>query len=269
MNRHYRFPPFLRCIVLHTLQLLLFLLLLLLIGVTGNIAAEPFQKLSKRTPYPISLAKLSATAKNHAVRITPANSSNYRMITATDDIFVKIRKNGRQKTVYREPADKAYNLSDFEAEQLQIVCKSLTVTLEQFEKNVRGKHWGHCLYLDGYLPKFIRNFYLLISVARNEPEKYTQTMALLDTKFDVSLRSPRSEARIHFWRIAPQYSMKLRIASKELIYQLKIWEKRELANKKRNPELSLWPKCEESLNLFVRIYFNIMPPTPLSSLKKR
>lgn len=246
------------------------LLPLLFVGVvTSNTTAEQLQKLSERTPYPIALAKLSTTANNDAIRITPFNSSNHSMITVTDDIFVQTRRNGTQKTVYRETADKAYCLTDFEAEQLQIVCKSLIVSLEQFEKNVRGEHWGHCLYLDGYLPKFIRNFYLLVSVARNEPEKYTQTMAILDTKFDVSLRSPRSDARIHFWRIAPQYSVKLRIASKELIYQLKIWENRELANKKRNPEISLWPKCEESLNLFVRIYFNIMPPTPLSSLKKR
>jgi hypothetical protein len=236
-------------------------LILLFCGLTCPLLSENNSNvLSDRIPYPIALVKLSILDDNTAVRISHTGSEDYVVIAELNDISVKNSRTKIDKFTYRESLEKAYYLSNFEAQQLQIVNKSLISTLETFEKHLQTGKWGHCLYLDAFLPKFLRGYYLLIGVARNNTRRYLKATRIFDGKYDVSLNSPLSDERLADWRKSPDGIVKLRIATKELIYQLRQWEKRELTDINRNPEIPLSAKCEEALDLFVRIYFGIHAP---------
>jgi len=54
--------------------------------------------------------------------------------------------------------------------------------------------------------------------------------------------------------------MKLRIAAKELAFQAKQWQKKELNNSKRTPELSYSDGFDQAFTSFVKIYFGIKTP---------
>jgi hypothetical protein len=227
----------------------------------GDAARQSETVLGQRIPYQIPLYKLSVINDNTGIRISRPGSDDYAVVTTLNDMEVKSGRTKIDKITYRESPDKAYFLNDFETRQLQLVSKSFIVTLETFEKNLQYQRWGNCLYLDAFLPKFIRGYYLLIGAARNNIVHYRKSTRLFEDKFDVSLNSPRSDERIALWRSSSEGVIKLRIATKELIYQLKLWEKNELENSHRNPEIPLSAKCEEALDLFVRIYFCIQAPT--------
>jgi hypothetical protein len=80
-----------------------------------------------------------------------------------------------------------------------------------------------------------------------------------DSLYDVSLTSPKTDQRIQAWITQRDYLIKLRIIAKELIYQLKEWQKKELDNPSRNVELPAGKKVEQAFTLFMKIYFNLTP----------
>ena len=217
--------------------------------------------LKERVPYSIPLLKLSVIDQNTGVRISKESSENYAVIKTLTDFSIKNSRSSVNKTTYREVPEKAYRLNDFEAAQLLQVTKSFVETLEEFEKNLHAQRWGHCRYLDAFLPKFLRGYYILLGAAKNDTRRYAAEIALFEDRFEVSLNSPLTDARVDSWKSIPERTVKLRIATKELIYQLKLWEKRELSNKHRNPDISLCSKAEEALGLFIRIYFSVKAPS--------
>lgn len=228
--------------------------------------------LHPRTEFSVDLAKISLSYNKNSgsierARITFDNTPDQVLITATDDSYIKNTRHGTEKTIYREVPEKACYLTDFEAKQINRVCKTFTPILEEFEKDLKNENWGKCLYLDAYLPRFLRGFYALICLSRNTPEDINKNIRIPENEFDVSLNSPKSDARIDHWRSTPDHVVKLRIAAKELAYQIKLWQKRELQNDNRNPELSFSRKFESAFSLFVRIYFNIPPFTSRTAAK--
>jgi len=227
-----------------------------------------------RTQFDIPLAKLSAsldeqTGKYDRIKITFEGSDDQTIIGRYDDMFIKNSARGRIKSLFREPPEKAYILTDFEAKQLNRVVKTFYNTLDIFEKDLQRQRWGKCLYLDAYMPRFLKNFYFLCCAARNTSDALPQIARMQESEYDVSLNSPKSDSRINFWRISPDYVVKLRIISKELMYQLKLWQKNELTNPKRDPEITGSTKFEEAFALFVRIYFNTAIPSPVPVKAKR
>ena len=214
-------------------------------------------KLGKRITCPIPLMRLGLIDDNTAVRISRNGSEDYAVVAELSDHTVENSRSTINRTTYHEPADKAYIITDFEARQLLAVTKSFIETLEMLEKHLQNERWGQCLYLDAFLPKFLRDYIMLIGISRNAASKYHKKTLLFCNEFDVSLQSPRSDMRLATWRNNPDYIVKLRISIKELIYQLKLWEKRELSDSRRNPELWFGAKSEESLELFIRIYFSL------------
>jgi hypothetical protein len=222
----------------------------------------------KRTPFSVPLANLSVSFNDEThvfekVRVSfgaPGDDDNYYCLIAPGaDFEVKVSKEGRQKFVHGEAPDKAYMISDFEAEVLNKVCKTFVSTLEIFEKDLQHEKWDRLLYLDSYFPRFLRGFYYLYCSARNSPYALPKGICIPDTVYDVSLTSPKSDERIRLWRQTPDNIIKLRIISKELIYQIKDWQDKELDNSKRNIEVSYGKKFEEAFTLFVKIYFNLQP----------
>ena len=228
--------------------------------------SDSTKTLLPRTEFPIILAKISLSYNKQTgavsrARITFDDTDDQIVISTLDDIYIKNTRHSSEKTTYREPVEKAYYLTEFEGKQINRVCKTFIPTLEQFEKDLKNENWGKCLYLDAFLPRFLRGFNALLYLSKNTPESINKKIRIPEEEFDVSLNSPKSDARINHWRSTPDHVVKLRIATKELIYQIKLWQKRELLNKKRNPEISYSNKLESAFSLFVRIYFNIPPVT--------
>lgn len=229
---------------------------------------EDTLSLEPREPFSIPLARLSVSYGQHSdqiehVRITFENSRDQIIISSLDDTHLEYTRHGMQKTIYRESLEKSYYLSDFEAEQLNRVCKTFIATLEQLEKDIQNEKWGKCLYLDAYLPRFLRGFYYLMGSARGSVDALSKNIRIPITEYDVSLNSPKSDARIGYWRSTPDYLIKLRITIKELIHQTRLWQKRELLNSKRNREISYSSNFEEAFALFVKVYFNQLTPSQI------
>jgi hypothetical protein len=240
---------------------------ILLIALLAAVSFANAESPGKRTSYAIPLAKLSVSFndQNHQfekVRVSFGSSddeSYYILIAPGDDEEIKVTKDGRQKNVHREPPDKAYMVSDFEADILNKVCKTLIPTLETFEKDLQHERWDRLLYLDSFFPRFLKGFYYLYCAARNSPYALPRGICIPDSFYDISLTSPKSDERIQMWQTQSDQILKLRMISKELIYQIREWQKKEIDNPGRNKEVSYGKKFEEAYTLFVKLYFNFQP----------
>lgn len=234
-------------------------LLVSTVGVLGSLQAE---ELGERSPYDIPLVRLKigddedGGDKFKEIRVTLKEGKEYAEITRYSDLHIRVVRNGREKTVHSEPPDLAFMLSDFEAESLDRTTLSLIKTLEDLERDLKRGRWDRCLYLDSFLPRFLRAYYFLVCATRNSTHALPEVARIPERAFDVSLSSPKSDKRINAWRSSPNYVIKLRIITKELIHQLKEWRKKELDNSRRNPEISYSSKVEEAYGLFIKIYFN-------------
>jgi hypothetical protein len=228
-------------------------------------AEEP----GKRTAFSIPLARLSVSfdERTHVfekVKVSLGGSDDNSsdecwIIAPITDYEIKVTHEGRQKFVHTEAPDKAYIISDFEAEILNKVSKSFISTLEIFEKDLQKNRFDRCLYLDAYFPRFLKGFYYLYCAARNSPYALPRSACIPDSLFDISLTSTKSDERIKTWQGLPDHIIKLRIITKELIYQIKEWQKKEIENPSRNVEVPAGKVFEEAFTLFVKIYFNMKP----------
>src|SRR5690554_2663918 len=231
--------------------------------------------LMPREPFKFNLAKISLYFPDKSqmpeyVRISFDNDKDYVIITPTDDSYVKNTRKGTERTTYRESFDKAYYMSDFEAKQINLVCKTFVSTLKEFENNIRNEKWERCLYLDSFFPRFLRGFYFLVCAAKNSLDVLSKECLVPEKAFDVSLKSPKSDIRINHWRKTDDYCVKLRIITNELIYQIEQWQKNELTKKNRNPEVSYLSKLDETLKMFINIYFiKSAPVSDRNNIKRR
>jgi hypothetical protein len=181
---------------------------------------------------------------------------DFYVITQTDDMFVKVGRNGQEKKIFREPEYKAYQLTDFEVAQIDKVCKGFIATLEQFEKDLQNENWGKCLYLDAFFPNFMNGFYYMMLMAKAGSDDVPVDAKIDEKLYDISLTSSKTEDRVRTWCASMEYVVSLRIAAKELAYELKNWQKKELTNSKRDPEISQDSGVFKSLVFFEKLYFN-------------
>lgn len=225
----------------------------------GNDSAEAV--LAPRTAFKVPLARINIAFDNdrkkyNQVKIFFDDTEAYTVIAPGDDMAVK--KNG-EATVHRELPQVTYLLSDFEARAVNQVCRTLVATLEDYEGIVKSRNWGRALYLDSFFPRFLRGFHTMICAAKDSPEALPQAALVRDEDYDVSLNSPKSDARIKMWQTDKDRIMKLRISTQELIVQTKKWQSSELTNSKRDPELSYSGEFDRAFTSFVRNYFGYVP----------
>jgi hypothetical protein len=238
----------------------------LLVFLAGAVVYCEDTSLGKRTPFEIPLVKLKlafdeSTKQLQQVQIDIDGQNEYAIIARGQDYHIKNTHLGTERTAYSESPDRSFMLSDFEAKQINRVVRSLVETLDIFERDLKRGRWYRCLYLDSYFPRFLKAYYYLICAARNSPYALPRIARVPDAAYDVSENSPKSDARIKMWQTEKDYVIKLRIISKELAFQLKIWQQKELDNPKRNPEIAYSAKAEEAYGLFVKLYFNLKPTT--------
>jgi len=223
---------------------------------TGTAAVAP------REQFKVPLAKINIAFDNTRKKYNQVkiyfgdNDDGYTVIAPGDDMLVK--KNG-ESVVYRELPQVTYFISDFEAKAINQVCRTLIATLEEYETIVKNKNWGRALYLDSFFPRFLHSFHTMICAAKDSPEALPQSALVREGDYDVSLNSPKSDARIKMWQTDKDRIMKLRISTQELILQTKKWQSSELNNSKRNPELSYSGEFDRAFTSFVRNYFGYVP----------
>lgn len=222
---------------------------------SGILSAQ--QQPAPRQSYDIPLAKISfsysdGTAK---VRITYDGSNDQVVISNYDDMYIKNTRAGTEKTVYREVPERSMLVSEFELKHLKKVTKTLVDALEIFENDLRDQNWDKCLYLDGFLPRFLKGYYYLFSVVQNSTDALPAEALVADTLYEVSLNSLISDKRIDTWRATPDYDVKLRIASKEFAFQLKQW----LKNDSKKENLTISKQLADAFVLFIKVYFNNRP----------
>jgi len=218
-------------------------------------------ELAEREAYDIRIPRIAVgmndtTGKCSRVRIAFDKSDDYAVISETDDLFVKAGRNSSGKTTYRESASKSYQLTDFEVEQINRVCKGFVEALEDFEKNLQNENRGKCLFLDCYFPNFLNGFYYMMLMARAGSEDIPAEAKINEKLYDISLTSPKTDERVSQWFKSGEYIVSLRIAARELAFEINAWQKKELTNKKRDPEVNYDAAVFKSLVFFERIYFN-------------
>lgn len=215
----------------------------------------------KRTSFPIKLCRLQVTFSQQSNRfeyvriLNPDKLESYTQIGPLNDYQLRASGDGREKTEYREDPNTSTALSVFEAEQLMYVCETFAVTLNGFEDDLRNKRWDRLCYLDAYLPRFLRGFYYLYTAARADPKSLPRRARLNDSLYDVSENSAKTDVRIAYWRQHEDMQIKLRMAAKELQFQMREWQRKELSLSKRNPEQAYGVAFEKAFTLFVKVYF--------------
>jgi hypothetical protein len=217
--------------------------------------------LQPRQEFTIPLLKISIGQDDQSqqytrVKIYQSNERDQSIITALDDTYIKSSNKGSEKSIYRETADRAYQISTFEAQELNKVCKGFTEILDIFERDLKDGRFDRCRYLDAFLPRFLKAFYVLMALAESRDDQVKIDRLITDDEFDVSLNSAKTDSRIEKWQSVPDYLMKLRITTKELLFQLRTWQKKELSAPDRNPERSRSDEVLQTLELFINVYFN-------------
>jgi hypothetical protein len=239
---------------------------------SGSIS-EAFQ-LQPREEFSLELPKMSIsiddeTREFDGVRVTlPPDYRDQVFIGTYDDMYIKNTSRGREKTLYRELPEKASFLSKFEAKNIITVNEHFISALEDFEKLLQKSNWGRCLYFDAYFPHFLCGYYSLIGAARNTESALPLGARIPEDEFDVSLNSPKSDARINRWRSSQDTIIKLRIISKELVKQLNHWNK-NLDKKKGDIDVATPREFEDAYLGFVRVYFGLTKSAAPAITKKR
>lgn len=237
-----------------------YLILVLLVSLLF-IAVHP-QKLRKRISFKIPLIKLRVvSSKNEPgiknVQVAINGNEEYAIISRLNDIHIKLTRQGKEKVTYAESSANAFALSKWEAEQFKRILQSLVATLELFENDLGKQQWGKCLFLDSFFPRFMKGFYYFNTAVFNSGAALPAETNVSDALFDISLNSSKSDKRIGRWLEKKDYVVKLRIITKELIFQLKTWQKKDLNNYKKKTHVEFSDNLKETYSLFVRMYFNL------------
>ena len=236
-------------------------LILMLIVATGSPASDSKLMKRRRFKIPLPLVTTLFDEKNKFVEafVTYNTGGEGWAIGMVDDRYVKDTRKERVDHFYREMATASHYLSPFEAKVLEKVCKRFEETLLIYEKQLKHKRWDKLVYLDSQFSSFFRGFFYLYCGAHNSFSALPKVTRVADSLYDESLRSPKSDHRITIWMENPEHVVKLRIAAKELAFQLKQWRLRVLTIPEMDPRHDKSKKFREAHELFIRLYYNLPP----------
>ncbi|MCX7726275.1 MAG: hypothetical protein N2053_05450 [Chitinispirillaceae bacterium] len=195
------------------------------------------------------------------------NESNHEgwAIGLLDDRYVKDTRSERVDHFYRERINSAYRISPFEAQVMERVCKKFEETLIIFERELKNHKWEKLLYLDLYFPPFFKGFFYLYCGANNSLTALPEVTKISDSLYEENTILTKSRRRILLWKNNPEQIMKLRIAAKELVYEMKEWRKNLHSEPEFDPRKSRSKKFIETYELFIRLYFNLPPQSVIKN----
>lgn len=219
--------------------------------------------LEKRTPFAVPLPNLFVRIDQERktfeeVFVSYGSDREGWGIAEFDDRYIKYTLRLQVDHIYRETPRLAYILTDLEAEHLNKICNLFVRTLTIFENDLQNGQWDRLLYLDASFPAFFKGFFYVVKAAYCSRDTLPPATRISDTLFDETFDSPKSDRRIQTWRTTPEHITKLRIIARELIYQIRQWQKMELNNKKRQPfVINDKVRFKEAYELFIKMYFNM------------
>lgn len=231
------------------------------------------EQLRKRSPFEIPLVKLKIYEDHEMVnemhdyeqdnpfkkvRVYQRESEDYALISHYQDQMISIKRRGIEKDTYLEPQRDAMQISRFEAQQLTVVVESLISTLAIFEHDLQMRTWGRVLYLDGYLPRFLHNFYYLNRCILNSRDALPEVTFISPDEFDYSHNSYKSDDRIRQWEEKRNYISKLHKSTQNLIFHLKRFNQNTLGEvtRKRAVVDSYDRNTRQAYEEFILLYFN-------------
>lgn len=236
---------------------------MLFLGIVVFTADAADTKLMKRKSFKVPLPLVTTLFDEHnkfvEAFVTYNSGGEGWAIGMVDDRYVKDTRKERVDHFYRELVTASYYLSPFEAKVLEKVCKRFEETLLLYEKLLKQKRWDKLVYLDSQLSSFLRGFFYLYCGAHNSFSALPKVTRIADTLYDESFRSEKSDRRISIWMDNPDHIVKLRIAAKELAFQLKQWRLRVLTIPEMDPRQDKSKKFREAHELFIRLYYNLPP----------
>jgi hypothetical protein len=216
-----------------------------------------------RKPFTIPLSNISYTAAQDTVAekacIWFDKVDEWWEVSQNIQRHIKEKNMNTEEEIFRKPTMQEYLLSPIEAQLISTICKTLIKTLDGFERDLKDNRWDKCLYLDSFLASFFHEFFHLYAICRSSVNALPSITCIADSLYDRSPESPKSDKRITQWRETADHVIKLRIAAKELIYQIKLWQKKELDNKQQTSWEDQSGDFVHAYELFVRLYFNYAP----------
>lgn len=250
--------------------------LLVTISFTANAQTDSESQVSQLLPreeFKFDLSKISVSVDNEnkefdGVHIVFPGSDDEIFIGKYYDMYIKSTPHGTERSIYHAPSEKNWRLSQFEKETISKINKEFITSLGIFEKILQNENWGRCLYFDSFFPHFLSGYYYLLCAAYNSPDALPGAALIPENEFEVSLNSPKSDARIDSWRSSPENISKLLIASEDLAGQLKAWQK-GLDRLKVNEDVSNSEGVGESLVNFIHVYFKTKPLFPVALKEER
>jgi hypothetical protein len=233
-----------------------FLFSILQISLSDSIAIDLVEEKAK--PFSVPLPIITTTFESNGTLIeafvTYEGSQEGWALAFADDRYVKDTRKERLDYIYRELSTQRPYLSPFEIKVIDNVCEHFQDALSIFEKDLRDKKWGRVLYLDTYMVPFFRGFYYLIGASKCSYTTLPSNACIADSAFDLTYDSPKSKSRVSRWAHDEEHIVKLRIAAKELHFQIGKWRDNDLTAKTRDPWQDNSNACMDAFDLFLKLY---------------
>lgn len=195
------------------------------------------------------------TNKCSKISINYENKKGQIIITNLEDYFVEDSKNGAKKTIFREPQERAYFISEYEAKQIEKCNYVIIRMLEELDQCLLKKEWGHLQGLDSYFMRFLKNYNILICCSTNNTVFLFSHKYDYDSLYDISMDLGKLDSRINNWRIDVEFRSKLHTVTKELLFQCRIWQKK-LQQDCKTGEILINEGLVKAMNIFTDIYFD-------------
>jgi len=216
------------------------------------------------TPLPMITLLFSGDNTFEEAFVTFKSGGEGWAIGPVNDRYVKDTRQERVDHFYRELPTSSHYVSPFEAKVIDRVAKKFEEALVIYERDLKNRNWERLVFLDSQLPTFLRGFFYMYCAAHNSFSALPKVTRVADSLYEELPESRKSDLRICTWRANPEHVVKLRIATKELIYQMKEWQAKSLSGAEEfDPRLDKEKKFRESYELFVRLYFNLPPAAVL------
>lgn len=238
----------------------LYCIILSVVFTGSHLSAEsPLKRKAYSIPLPIVTLVFDSKNDFEEVFITYAGSSEGWAVGTVNDRYVKDTRQERVDHFYRELVTSCHYVSPFEAKVIEKVCKKFEEALTVYERDLKNGSYDRLYYLDSYFPVFFRGFFYLYCASHNSFSALPKVTRVPDSLYDQTGNSPKSEQRILTWKANPEHVVKLRIATKELLFQMKKWRTEELSDAEIDPRRDKAKEFRETYELFIRLYFNLPP----------
>jgi hypothetical protein len=220
---------------------------------------SPAAAILPRDSFALDLPQLTIQHDNETgefsgVSVAFPESADRAIIGLGEDYAIKTTAHGLEKTLYRKLPGREDRFSAFDANIIGRVDTRFCAALDSLDNLLKEKDWNRCRYFDSYFPHFLSGWYYMLSSARNSLYALPRACRAPEKEFDVSLSSPKTDARVAAWASLPDSAGPLRKACRALHNQLSVFQK-SLETIKDREDTPVPAGLTDALSQFIGIYF--------------